>query len=161
MEEERKVNECKGCFSIVNKKEEIESEISKLDEKLRRITKELDESEKKLINEALDLNVSNELKRVMDLIFNNCKNEIDYFSAKEWCDKIENNVFILHGKNDSLSPFTESVKLHKRLKNSNLLISELFEHRKITNKISFFLKLKELYKIIKFLSRYYKEAYNI
>ena len=114
-----------------------------------------------MINEVLDLNVSNELKRVMDLIFNNCKNEIDYFSAKEWCDKIENNVFILHGKNDSLSPFTESVKLHKRLKNSNLLISELFEHRKITNKISFFLKLKELYKIIKFLSRYYKEAYNI
>ena len=30
MEEERKVNECKGCFSIVNKKEELKKEISKL-----------------------------------------------------------------------------------------------------------------------------------
>ncbi|MDP6898329.1 MAG: AAA family ATPase, partial [Candidatus Nitrosopelagicus sp.] len=49
MEEERKVNECKGCFSIVNKKEELKKEISKLDKELRIITKELDDSEKKKI----------------------------------------------------------------------------------------------------------------
>ena len=49
MEEERKVSECKGCFSIVNKKEELKKEISKLDKELRIITKELDDSEKKKI----------------------------------------------------------------------------------------------------------------
>ena len=155
------INKIEIGYKTNNIEKALKCYIDEKFEKFDQIVNKLDEPEKKLIKEALDLNVSNELKRVMDLIFNNCKNEIDYFSAKEWCDKIENNVFILHGKNDSLSPFTESVKLHKRLKNSNLLISELFEHRKITNKISFFLKLKELYNIIKFLSRYYKEAYNI
>ena len=40
MEEERKVNECKGCFPIVNKKVEIENELSTLNEELRKNTKE-------------------------------------------------------------------------------------------------------------------------
>ncbi len=49
MEEERKVNECKGCFSIVNKKEEIEKELSILSKELQTVSKELDEAEKKKI----------------------------------------------------------------------------------------------------------------
>ncbi|AJA92639.1 chromosome segregation protein SMC [Candidatus Nitrosopelagicus brevis] len=49
MEEERKVNECKGCFSIVSKRGEIESRLFKLEEELQTITKELVESEKKKI----------------------------------------------------------------------------------------------------------------
>ena len=47
MEEERKVNECKGCFSIASKKEDIGSEISKLSVELRTVMKDLDEYEKK------------------------------------------------------------------------------------------------------------------
>ena len=49
MEEERKVNECKGCFSIVSKRGEIESRLFKLEEELQTISKELVESEKKKI----------------------------------------------------------------------------------------------------------------
>ena len=49
MEEERKVNECKGCFSIVSKRGEIESRLFKLEEELQTITKELVEFEKKKI----------------------------------------------------------------------------------------------------------------
>jgi len=47
MEEERKVNECKGCFSIASKKEDIGSEISKLSVELRTVMKDLDEYKKK------------------------------------------------------------------------------------------------------------------
>ena len=50
MEEERKVNECKGCFSIASKKEDIGSEISKLSIELRTVMKDLDEYEKKKIH---------------------------------------------------------------------------------------------------------------
>ena len=50
MEEERKVNECKGCFSIASKKEDIGSEISKLSVELRTVMKDLDEYEKKKIH---------------------------------------------------------------------------------------------------------------
>ena len=49
MEEERKVNECKGCFSIVSKRGEIESRLFKLEEELQTNSKELVESEKKKI----------------------------------------------------------------------------------------------------------------
>ena len=49
MEEERKVNECKGCFSIVSKRGEIESRLFKLEEELQTISKKLVESEKKKI----------------------------------------------------------------------------------------------------------------
>ena len=49
MEEERKVNECKGCLSIVSKRGEIESRLFKLEEELQTISKELVESEKKKI----------------------------------------------------------------------------------------------------------------
>ena len=49
MEEERKVNECMGCFSIVSKRGEIESRLFKLEEELQTISKELVESEKKKI----------------------------------------------------------------------------------------------------------------
>ena len=48
-EEERKVNECKGCFSIVSKRGDIESRLFKLEEELQTISKELVESEKKKI----------------------------------------------------------------------------------------------------------------
>ena len=130
-------------------------------EKFDKAINNLDDFEKKLINDTIELNASTELNRIMDIIFNNCSNEIDFFSAREWCNKINNNVFIIHGKNDSLSPFTESIKLHNRLQNSNLLVSELFEHREISKKIPLFLKLKEIFKIVNFLSRYFKKAFSI
>ena len=92
----------------------------------------------------------------MDLIFNDCSNEIDFFSAKTWCNKITNDVFIIHGKNDSLSPFTESIKLNSELPNSHLLISGIFKHRALSNEVSIFFKWKEILKIILFLSKYFK-----
>jgi len=49
MEEERKVNECKDCFSIASKKENMEIEISKLSLELRVVMKDLDEYGKKKI----------------------------------------------------------------------------------------------------------------
>ncbi len=64
MEEERKVNECKGCFSIVSKKEEIENELSKIDGELQRIIKELDESEKKKIRYEQQSEVAEKLELI-------------------------------------------------------------------------------------------------
>ena len=49
MEEERKVNECKDCFSIASEKEEIEIEISKLNLELSAVMKDVDEYRKKKI----------------------------------------------------------------------------------------------------------------
>ena len=130
-------------------------------EKFEEAINNLKDHEKNLIDDTMDLNNSNELKRIMDIILNECSDKIDFFSAKKWCSKIPNNIFIIHGKNDSLSPFTESIKLDNKLQNSSLLITELFEHRDISNKISIFSKFKEIFKIGNFLSNYHKEAFSL
>ena len=64
MEEERKVNECKGCFSIVSKKEEMKNELSKIDVELQRVIKELDESEKKRIRYEQQSEVADKLELI-------------------------------------------------------------------------------------------------
>lgn len=130
------------------------------DEKFQEELNKLNQFENKFINDILELNISDEIKRAMDLIFNNCSKEIDFFSARDWCEKISNKVFIIHGKNDSMTPFTESIKLDSKLENSLLLISQLFEHREISSKVSLITKGNEIFKVVNFLSEYYKEAFS-
>ena len=75
---------------------------------------------------------------------------------KYWCKDINNEVYIMHGMHDTLSPFTESIKLDSELSNSHLFISGIFKHRVLSSEISIFSKWKETLKIILFLSQYYK-----
>ena len=53
------------------------------------------------------------------------KEEINKFSPKNISHKIGNKIFIMHGANDSMVPFTESTYLHDNLKDSTLLVSFL------------------------------------
>ena len=62
MEEERKVNECKGCFSISSKRGEIEGKLFTLEEELEIITKELVEFEKKKIRFEEQEELANQLE---------------------------------------------------------------------------------------------------
>ena len=130
------------------------------DEKLEELISQLNGSEKNLINDIIELNISDEIKRIMDIIFKDCSDQLEFFSPKFWCQNITNNVFILHGENDSLSPYTESIKLDKKLPNSNLLITGLFGHREISNRISLIKKYRETLNIYKFLSRYLKKVFS-
>jgi hypothetical protein len=55
-------------------------------------------------------------------------------------------------------PFTEAVKLSNSIPNSELLISYLYEHKEIAEDKSFFVKILELGKIVKFFYNFI--AYN-
>ena len=134
--------------------------IHQKNKKLEELIKRLHGPEKHLINDIIELNISDEIKRIMDIILKDCSDQLEFFSPKFWCGDITNNIFILHGKNDSLSPYTESIKLDKKLPNSDLLITGLFEHREISNKISFIEKYRETLNIYKFLSRYLKKVFS-
>ena len=112
--------------------------------------------EKVLIKDIIELNKSDEFNRIMDIIFRDCADQIEFFSPKYWCKNISNEVFIMHGTHDTLSPFTESIKLDSKLSNSHLLISGIFKHRALSGEMSIFLKWKETLKIILFLSKYYR-----
>tara|TARA_B100000929_G_C15394349_1_gene382274 strand:- start:273 stop:824 length:552 start_codon:yes stop_codon:yes gene_type:complete len=134
--------------------------IHQSDDKLKDLMNNLNGPQKNLINDIVNLNISDEVQRIMNIILKDCSDQLEFFSPKFWCDNITNNVFILHGTNDSLSPYTESVKLDKKLQNSELLITRLFEHREISNKISFIRKFHETFNIYKFLSKYYYKVFS-
>ena len=60
--DERKVNECAGCFSIVNNKERIDKEILDYNTELRIILKDLDQSEKEKIRYEQQSEFANRLE---------------------------------------------------------------------------------------------------
>ena len=84
---------------------------------------------------------------------------LEYLSPENWIDSITDKVFIMHGANDSMVPFTESTYLHKNLMDSNLLISFLYEHREISTDRGILFKLKEFLKLINFNAKYIR--YNL
>ena len=47
---------------------------------------------------------------------------LEYLSPNNWARNIKNKVFVIHGANDSMVPFTESTYLAKTIQNSELLI---------------------------------------
>ena len=67
---------------------------------------------------------------------------------------IKSKVFIMHGANDSMVPFTESIYLGKYLNDNEILISFLYEHREISTNRGILFKLKEFIKLIRFNARY-------
>ena len=75
---------------------------------------------KVLIKDIIELNMSDEFNRIMDIFFKDCADQIEFFSPKYWCKNINNEVYIMHGMHDTLCPFTESVKLDSTLSNSHL-----------------------------------------
>ena len=128
------------------------------DDQAQDLIEDLVGEEKVLIKDIIELNMSDEFNRIMDIFFQDCADQIEFFSPKYWCKNINNEVYIMHGMHDTLSPFTESIKLDSALSNSHLFISGIFKHRVLSSEMSIFSKWKETFKIILFLSQYYKRG---
>ena len=107
--------------------------------------------EKKLIIQILAGKINEEIERITALFWEEYKNEFKNISPKYWCDQITQKVFVMHGVNDTMAPFTESIKLADGLADSRLLISYMYEHREIATHRGIFFQIKELLKIFFFL----------
>ena len=86
------------------------------------------------------------------------KNESSTFkdlSPKYWCHEIQQKVFIFHGANDSIVPFTESIQLAEYVSDVELLISYLYTHKEIVKDTSSYFLFKEVLRIIHFFSKFY------
>ena len=92
---------------------------------------------------------------ILEMIEKN-KDLLNYLSPKNWAENINLKTFIMHGANDSMVPFTESTMLASKIKNSELLISFLYEHREISNNRGILFKIKEILKMIHFFALYFK-----
>jgi len=136
-------------YRIQDKHEEVKKEIEKLD----------NEQEKNFINQILDGKLTDEMEQMTrDMVKSNIE-LLEYLSPEKWINLINNKVFIMHGANDSMVPFTESTYLHDNLQDSTLLISFLYEHREISTNRGIFFKLKEFVKLINFNAQYIR--YNL
>ncbi len=80
--------------------------------------------------------------------------KVNAFSPRYWCEDIQEKVFVIHGTDDKLAPFTESIKLAEKLPNSELLISRAMEHRSIGGGGGILFKITEAFRIIKFFHRF-------
>ena len=84
------------------------------------------------------------------------KELLEYLSPNKWASDIQNKTFIIHGANDSMVPFTESILLAQSISKSNLLISFLYEHREISTDRGILFKIKEIFRMINFFANYFR-----
>ena len=102
-------------------------------------------------------NPTPEVKELAQAIIKNEQETLKRLSPKYWANNFQKKVFILHGSNDSMVPFTESIQLAEDLPNSELFISYLYEHSEFsTNRGLFFTSME----IIKFIQYYSKLFYH-
>jgi pimeloyl-ACP methyl ester carboxylesterase len=125
--------------------------VQDLEEEAARAAERLAEPERELAQVILQSRTTPEVNRILDLIWQQCRAELERGSPKYWCGQIHTRVFVMHGANDTMAPFTESVKLAAALPDSRLLISYLYEHREIATDRGTLFRLKELGKILLFL----------
>ena len=121
--------------------------------------KTLNNDEQELMNNILNGNLTDEMKDIIHMMIEKNKDLLNYLSPENWIQSVQGKVFIMHGANDSMVPFTESTFLDQKLKNSTLLISFLYEHREISTNRNIFFKLKEFIKLINFNAKYIR--YNL
>ena len=133
-------------LQIQDKHDEVSECISKIPNK----------DTQKFIQNIFDCKISNDVANEINRVINKEKEFIKIMSPIYWGDKINSKVFIMHGSNDSMVPFTESINLNKCLKNSSLFISYMYEHKEISTNKGIIFKLKEFYKMYCFFKKYFK-----
>ena len=79
---------------------------------------------------------------------------LDGISPQKWCGDITSKVYVMHGANDNMVPYTQSVELSENIDNAELFISYLYEHNEIAPKRSFFYKLNELKRLVFFIRKF-------
>ena len=111
----------------------------------------LDKDQLCLVSDILNGKISSEVKRIIDIILREKIDLLDSLSPKHWCEDIKTKVFIMHGASDDMVPYTQSILLSQKIKNSELFISYLYEHNEISPKKSMVYKLKESIRLIRFI----------
>ena len=137
-------------------KELLKYRIEDNDDKVNELLNQLSNKDQNLVNNILHGKINKELKELVDKIISKNNTLLNDLSPENWADNIKDKVFVFHGANDSMVPFTESNLLANKLQNSKLLISFVFEHREISTNRGLIFKIKELIKMIKFFAAYFR-----
>ena len=149
-----------GRMSWMGKEKELGGEsIDLTDPKYGGESLDLNEKEQTFTRNLLEGKMTDEITSMAIEMIKSNDNTLSVLSPSNWASTIKNKIFIVHGANDSMVPFTESFHLHQALPNSEIFISFLYEHREMTSNKGLFFKLKEIIKMINFFPKYFK--YNL
>ena len=132
-------------LKILDKDNELEIELNKLPNE-----------PKIFINKIFDSNITKDISNEIERVIDDQKDFINKMSPKYWGRKVNSKVFIMHGSNDSMVPFTESINLSKYIKSSSLFISYMYEHKEISTDKGIIFKISEFYKMFLFFKKYFK-----
>ena len=126
-----------------------------LDE-VKRLKASLNNHDLQFINSVLTAKFTPEITRIVKTIIKSQADSLKEVSPSSFCEKIDMKIFIMHGANDSMVPYTESIKLGNSLPNNELLISYIYEHKEISTKGGLITKIKELIKLEQFFANYFR-----
>ena len=131
-----------------------------------RVADELDEVEKlkaslsnhdfQFVHSVLTAKCTPEIAEIAQEIIKSQADFLKQVSPSSFCEQIDMKIFIMHGANDSMVPYTESVKLGTNLPNNKLLISYIYEHKEISTNSGLITKIKELIKLEHFFATYFR-----
>jgi acetyl esterase/lipase len=120
-----------------------------------KVVDSMPKDQQNLFHSILKGEATPEIKALVDDIVENEEDAFINLSPKFWGDKIKEKVFILHGANDSMVPFTESIKLADYIPENELLISYIYEHKEISNNRGYFFTLREISRLINFYAKFF------
>ena len=132
----------------------LELKINEKEDEIERQIEKIPIKEKNLTRSILDCNINEELSNYVELIREKNEKLFSSLSPKFWDESIKTKIFIFHGANDSMVPYTESIKLSQSIENSELLVSYLYEHKEIAEDKNVVVKIIELVKIVKFFYKF-------
>jgi hypothetical protein len=134
----------------------IEDRFEESDDKIETLAK----NDQEFIRDILAGNMSEKVKESSHRIIEKNKDIFLSLSPVSWCKDIQEKVYVMHGANDSMVPFTESTFLADNLPNSELLISYLYEHKEISTNKGVFFKIKELFRLFIFFAHLFDNDAN-
>ncbi len=122
--------------------------------------KKLSDFQRNIFHSIISGKATPEVKKLVQTILKNEQKSFINLSPKYWAEDILEKVFIIHGSNDSMVPFTESIQLADYLPNTELCISYLFEHNEINSNGGLLFNIKELVKLVKFYAKLFSHYEN-
>ena len=116
--------------------------------------KDLSGDERSLLSDIFNSSQTPQIRKLTKLMKNRYKKDMVLISPAEICNKINFHVFLMHGANDSMIPYTESIKLNKKIETSSLFLSGIYEHGELSGGNSIIQKLIEFYRMSSFFTKF-------
>ncbi|MFQ6613291.1 MAG: hypothetical protein ACE5D1_00465 [Fidelibacterota bacterium] len=119
--------------------------------------KRLSGKEREVAEALLSGQATPEVRRLANLIRDSCQPIFEALSPARFIHHPPGKIFIIHGRSDTMVPFTESIHLARVLPESRLLLTGLYKHSEMTGGGSWLHRGREALKILRFLTAFLAE----